>query len=737
MSSPYRTFQFQLTNAKLDVRSSPADVSSSALRWLLNFETGKSGRFSSRRGFTRFLDQVPYNNEDLHDQLLPIQTFYQDITPRPAGADDLRAWPSSLCASTQEIRAQGSEPICHLREIISTNGTRKFIAATRSRIYQLNEPSGNWRLLSDGYSGSAQSTAKTWQSGQVKNLVFFTNDFDKPCVLDMDSDHLRGCAMRATRELTELDIIGCTKAAALCCFKNIVFLGNVELDNGRVENQLIWSDVVRYDDLTQTTPIRFSNASGSIAGDAQLSYGHRILAIVPLGNVLHVYTTRGIWRGSPTGDATAAFAFELLYESDAGDKCLAYPQAIVSTGDAHWYLSREGHIYKIDPFSTTPERMEWLANAGEIIARTIDQQTCDGHVAGYDAQNGEVYFSWVEKSGGDDHDNSDRHLTDYDTGAEQGYAAQRYSKPRRTFCFVPKTEFGSYMDVGFTAFGSFTSDRRLSFRDFMRQEGICSNTDLADMFVKEGMPADLTVTGAPTCLYTHDTVTIDGITVEDYANGTQAEDSLCRMLNNATADDFCQQCNEDQLFVAACATDDCLKTMNVGYAREICTNSKLESGTITAQGYQTFVGTYAAQGYLREFITGPMVIGSDPSVNKMVSYLLVEGESEASVAPPAWMGLQIATAYNAADSLPENGCGPIWSETLLREFKCQLTRTPEQYSAQTLYPAFGLEGAFCRQGRFVYVRVTLGRREGKRVLSGTGGGGSLSNFQLKVRAAGA
>jgi hypothetical protein len=709
--SLHRSYQFTLTNAKLDVRSSAADVAQSALRWTLNFETGKSGRFRPRRGFTRFLDQVPYNNEDLHDQLLPLQEYYDDITPPPAGAEANRVWPTTLCASTKAFRAQGKESINHLREIISTNGARKLLAYTRSRIYQLNEPSGNWRIMADGYSGSEQSTARTWQSGQIKNLVFSTNDYDRPVVFDMNDDAPRGCAMRSTRPMTELDDINCAKAAALACFKNVLFLANLELDNGRVENQIVWSDVVRFDDLTQTTPIRFSNASGSIAGDAQLSYGHRILAMLPLGNVLHVYTTRGIWRGTATGDAAAAFSFECIYESDAGDLCLAYPNAIVSTGDAHWYLTREGHICKIDPYSPTPERLVWLANAGDLIAQTIDQENCQGHVAGYDAQNGEVLFSWVERG---------------------------YSKPRRTFAFVPKVEFGSYLDVGFTAFVNFTSDQRLSFRDFLRQEGICGNSQLQDLFIKEGMPADLDDLPAPTCLFTHDTVDVlqpDGstITTENYATGTLASDSLCALLGDRTADDYCQQCNEDQLFVAACAEDDCLKTLNAGYAREICTNGT-GTGTNTEFGYESFAGTYAARGYLREFIAGPLVVGPDPTQAKAVSALLVEAEAETSL-NPAWMGLQIGVSYTAADSLPEKGCGPVWSETVAREFKCLLTRSPDAYREQGLAPAIGLEAPFARAGRFIYVRVTLGEKDWKRIVAGTGGGGALSYFILKVRAA--
>ena len=709
----FRTYQFRLSKAKLDVRSEPADMSSQSLRWLLNFEMGKTGRLRRRRGWTRLFYSANYNNQDLHDQLLPLQNYYEDQSPKATGADDVSYWPSSKCYGDQKTRVNEREPISMIRDVVSTNGTRRLVVATRSRIYELNEATGNYRILGDGFSGGESSAAKRWQSGQAKNFVCLTNDYDIPMHYEIGKDELVGCAMSAMKPLPTLDSIKLTKAGMLTVWKNVIFLGNIELDYGRIENKIVWSDLVRRDSATNEEEISFSAAKlGTIAGDADLSYGHKILRMLPLGNNALLYTTRGIWRVTATGDSPvnggSAFYFEPIYESDRGDKCLAYPEAIVSTGEAHFFMSREGYIYRMDAFNLTPQRLEWLADAGDIIPRTIDQHVCDSHCMGYDATNGEVHVSWVQ--------------------AGQDRAAM-------SFVFTPEEEWGTYVDAGFTAYGSFTSDQRLTFRDFLRNIGVCTTEQLGGLFVKEGLPVDIAIPSGLTCIYTTETKTEDGIETENWDAPQADPNSLCAYLNGARADDFCQECNETLLFIGAHSDDWCLKELNTGYSREICAN-QYAIGDITSDGYVSSIGVYMTQGYVTQAITGPMVIFDDPTQVKLVSYMELESEVEVnSLSAPARIGLRIGTSHQALDTTPNNlSCQTIWGSGVNQDFRCPLRYSPSEYRDSNLSPAFTIEGPFHKKGRYIYASISIGAEQGGQIVSGTGGGGSFSNFRLKVKA---
>jgi|GEM_PF-6043133 len=719
-SPTFRTYQFRLSKAKLDVRSEPADMSSQSLRWLLNCEMGKTGRLQRRRGWTRLLYDANYNNQDLHDQLLPIQSYYDSQEPPATDADKVIAWPSDLCAGEQKNRSNGREVITLIKDVVSTNGSRRLVAATRSRIYELNEATGNWRILGDGFSGNDSSTAKRWQSGQAKNFVCFTNDYDLPMYYEIGKDNLSGCAMSAIHPLPTLESIKLSKAAMLCVWKNVIFLGNVELDYGRLENKIVWSDLVRRDTAASPEEISFlSTKQGTVAGDADLSYGHKILRMLPLGNNALVYTTRGIWRVTATGGAPpddSAFAFEPIYENDRGDKCLAYPEAIASTGDAHYFLSREGYLYRMDAFNLTPQRLDWLADASDLIPRTIDQRVCDAHCMAYDATNGEIHVSWAK--------------------------TEESTLGPMSFVFTPEEEWGTYVDAEFTAYGSFTSDQRLTFRDFLRNIGICTTDQLSaqggDLFLKEGLPIDTPAPSNLTCIYTTQTKTEDGIETENWDAPYADELSLCHYLETigmTRAEDFCQECNETLLFIGAHKEDGCLKQLNTGYAREWCANGNA-LGVLTDAGYISAEGIYVTQGYVTRMITGPMIVFDDPTQMKLASYMELESETETnSLAAPARIGLKIGTSYQALDTSPHNlSCQTIWGNAVMQDFKCPLKLSTAEYRNSNLSPAFTIEGPFHKKGRYLYVDISIGAEQGGVIVPGTGGGGAFSNFRLKVKA---
>ena len=97
-------------------------------RYIKNFRVDGAGRLKRAGGFKALFDDGNYNvsgtiknNSDLHDQLGSKQT------------------------PTNTTR----EPITLLYEFESGSGSRKLIAATKSRIYALNQRSRNWVLIGE------------------------------------------------------------------------------------------------------------------------------------------------------------------------------------------------------------------------------------------------------------------------------------------------------------------------------------------------------------------------------------------------------------------------------------------------------------------------------------------------------------------------------------------------------------------------------------------------------------
>ena len=63
------------------------------------------------------------------------------------------------CGTKLHTLAGCREAVTMLNEIITAAG-RKLVAATMSRIYELNQSSGNWRVLADGLGNSGYTAAQ-------------------------------------------------------------------------------------------------------------------------------------------------------------------------------------------------------------------------------------------------------------------------------------------------------------------------------------------------------------------------------------------------------------------------------------------------------------------------------------------------------------------------------------------------------------------------------------------------
>ena len=166
-------------------------------RYVKNLRGDGAGRLKRAGGFKALFDDGNYNvsgtiknNSDLHDQLGSKQT------------------------PTNTTR----EPITLLYEFESGSGSRKLIAATKSRIYALNQRSRNWVLIGDsGGGGYAQGTSSSFsttkfKAAQLGNNIVFTNNYDQPLNWYFDANPKRS-DKNLVQTIPDLVKLKITKAA--------------------------------------------------------------------------------------------------------------------------------------------------------------------------------------------------------------------------------------------------------------------------------------------------------------------------------------------------------------------------------------------------------------------------------------------------------------------------------------------------------------------------------------------
>ena len=308
-------------------------------RYIKNFRVDGAGRLKRAGGFKALFDDGNYNvggtiknNSDLHDQLGSKQT------------------------PTNTVR----EPITLLFEFESGSGSRKLIAATKSRIYALNQRSRNWILIGDnGGDGYAMGTSSSYSSikfkaAQLGNNIVFTNNYDQPLNWFFDSNPDRADKNLAITipDLVKLKI---TKAAHISEYKGFMFLGDLEESTTQQVSKVQWSDYV---DATSYYPSLASLAGQQTVGDI----GERIIGMAVLGDHLMIYKERSIWRCSLVSSSNL-FVFKQVYR---GENTPFYEDTLINTGDAHFYMSEAG-IYRMTLASLRPQRVDWMHNASAII----------------------------------------------------------------------------------------------------------------------------------------------------------------------------------------------------------------------------------------------------------------------------------------------------------------------------------------------------------------------------------
>jgi len=337
----------------------PLDLlSEKQFRYVKNFRVDGAGRLKRAGGLKPLFDDGNYNvggtiknNSDLHDQLGSKQN------------------------PTNNIR----EHITMLYEFESGGGSRKLIAATKSRVYALNQRSRNWVLIGDnggagyGEGTSADYSTTKFKASQLGNNIVFTNNYNEPLYWYFDStpDSANKNLLQTIPDLVKLKI---TKVNYISEYKGFMFLADLEENTTQQIAKVQWSDYV---DATSYYPSTASLSGQQTVGDI----GEAIIGMAVLGDHLMIYKERSIWRCSLVSSANL-FVFKQIYQ---GENTPFYTDTLISAGDSHFYMAEAG-IYRISVSDIRPVRIDWIHNSSAIIYNkemiSAEDATGPRHVTG-------------------------------------------------------------------------------------------------------------------------------------------------------------------------------------------------------------------------------------------------------------------------------------------------------------------------------------------------------------------
>lgn len=642
----------------MDVRSSPDAIPFGSYRHVLNCHAVLTDKLARMTGWEKHLSREDYNNQDLHDQLL------------------------SLAGHVNR------EPITFLFQGISTKKTTKLYAGTARRLYALNNSTGNWKIIADLYG----SDGTRWSADQVNDVIVFTNDADALVYHIFDQPPTEAND-QSVRTIPDLDTFNITRAGVVVAWKDLMILCNVVQDGQFFSNRVIWSDFRR--------PTSFAPSSASVAGNFDLTSGESILAARPLGNVLLLYTNFGIWEVNAVGGAEV-LSFNKRYEPHRNTtRCLAYRRTLISTGSAHLYMGHDG-IYSYDLYHIEPTLVAYIHKGSGLIYSTLDRNQCDVHCAGFNPTTKEAIFSWAK------------------TGQSQ---------PSSSLLVNTDQSFTAELDHGFSAFANYAVDEGvLSLQDYILDQCICGTR--AEL-VKEGgfcvTPAAVVcpTEKQPQSFYTSQTKTIDlgggdTIEVEDYDKSEPDDDSFCAIYPTLTLNDLCasafkaDECKAGQLFVAASATDYCLKQFTEVFFRE------------RATGFGV-CGTYALDGYRSRLRSGAMNL-NETKHWKQVNRFEVEALAEPQTVP-SLLTLRFGTAAQAFDPNSASGrCAIIWEDEEPKQLDCLSDQTAAQHIADNTTPNESLEWPLYRTGRYLYIEMEISNPAS----SDRGGAVTFSRYSMDI-----
>lgn len=627
----------------------------------------QNARTTDKGGCARFPGWTKYGtfNDDLHDQLLSLQTYYDklDVDSDDAG---VMAWPDAdFCGATLKTRTQGRQPVTFMSDFVSNLNSRHFVTATQSRIYERVAGTSNYRILGDGFGGTADNPDIRFRAAasQNSNFVLFTNNYDDP-VYWILGQGAHGCAMRAVDTVPDLLTIGLRKALVVFQFRGIVFLCNTEEDGIRKANMVRWSGI---------DPLDWIEDPGfSLAGHIELDYGEEILAGEELGEFAFIYTTKGVWQVAVSSDAEIGFVFRKIPEfgGPAGAGCIRYPYTFISDGESHRYMADDG-VYEFSPAYGIPRRVEWIHDSSDVIYSGMNRQRCAAHTSHFNPLTKELFFSVA-------------------VGDDRLPSVTLYANARYNQC--------SKLDFGITASCMATPNVGETYRQWLLRNCICSEEGLDDALeelglqtVKTGTPSPESAPDCeayPTCIFTETTTVVDDggpdeVTMED-PEGEESETAFCNFIGADNIADLCLGCTESPAFVFAHAEDYTIKELGTAFSRQ----QFLPDDFVEGEDAE-----YRTDGYMTRMIKGPMLFGT--SEPKTVEHLSMEY----TVAPelrPLSISFALGTSVRAEDPLDDSACNINWFPQDKRTLECKADdrylEWPLFYRRESIYLDFTISG---------------------------------------------
>lgn len=447
----------------------------------------------------------------------PFNTYYPSF-----------AYDYVFCGDYLHLRQGCRESITMLNEIVVSDA-RKLIAATMSRVYELNQSSGSWRILVDGL-GNAGYTADQCTCNAIRGVsstmgsyLLFTNNIDPPMIYLL-GDESSGCSLNAMSAITDLDALGISRAGGVIVWRGFAIWYDITEGGDRQSGTVIWSDL--------EDPNSYIESDTSFAGRATIAVGETILAAAPLGNWLVLYTDKSIIRVTLVGGKDV-FNFERIY---TGGNALKYKFSLVNGGDFHLYVG-ESDIYVFTQFDTRPITVPWITRAAGFMFNgiaeddatylPINKEACDLVTGGWSEEKHEAFISWP-------------------TGEN--------ICPDVTLRLNMKFGAADLVDHGFTAFLTFRKDERPTVGEWLEDMGICARGTQVAVGFKDGHVCDGdqdAVVDPP--LYLRNPTEDPDLPIH--------ADSLCAALGTRTLDDFCRDCAVRATFIAASAEDFTLKQL--------------------------------------------------------------------------------------------------------------------------------------------------------------------------------
>lgn len=658
-----KTIDIKPIAQSMDARSMSEDLQLGGYRYVKNFGVTAKNKMCRISGWDKHLTRADYNNQDLHDQL---QSF---------------------------TGLSSRMPITLLFEANSVRKTTKLIAASGRVIYALNNASGNWKVISDKLGAD---TAR-WKAAELLDTVLFTNNLD-PIVYWKFDQGITEDQDQSVATIPDLESVGITKAGVVLVWKDTVFLMNVVVNGTVHSNSIYWSNYQK--------PLDWIPNDSSTAGNADVFYGETILGALPMASRLIIYTNKGIWELQQTIVATndansAVFVLQKRYDPQNGESCLFYPNTLISTGNEHVYLGRDG-VYVYDLFQEKPQRIEWIHKASSLIFDFINGENCDVHVAGYDTDTKEIRIS---------------------------YAKEGESLPSETLVLHSEYAFSYVLDYGFSAFATYTLKEPVQIlKDFLARYCICTSEELEEHWGESskegGFCTEQTTTtdcsNPPQSIWTQTPKDLgDGVETEDYDKAEPDADSLCVQLDGITISDLClteeriDECSSGKRFIAASSSDFCIKEFSANYYREECT------------GF-TGCGTYQRRGFRSLIRSGPLSLGQSKD-DKLISRLEVEASSIVQTTPSIF-SLRIGSHSQAVDPNVDD-CGIIWDTQETKPIKCKSDTASVNAKNKTL-PSESYEWPLYIYGRFIYFELEI--KNPSVTPADTGGGCCISRITLDM-----